>query len=110
MSRLITSADYGLDVSSGSSRLIEQFGKPRGLGLGTVHQHRRDKIYWHDDFLVDTINLDMWALSKDTNATNFAANAAANGTLRGVATSTDGDGISIAGFNVWTGNMNAGME
>lgn len=111
MARVVTGADYGIRTDSGSRRQFDrQFFSPRNLMYALYPYMRRQTVYLDEDFLEDTINLDKWALSKDANATNFAINAAQGGTIRGTAGNTDGEGISIAGFNVWSGDKNCGME
>lgn len=111
MPRLISAADYGTELSTGSARIVEQLGRPRFAAFGDINTMRRSILYNMYDFetkAFDTTNL--FNVSKDTNATNFAVLAGPGGTLRGVAATTNGEGCGVLGTAVLAGNQNVGME
>lgn len=73
-----------------------------------------DQVFFYDDFLGDTINLDMYALANGGGAavSNFATAVAANGTVAG-ALGTANDvtaSISLIGPLIYYGDQNAGIH
>lgn len=72
----------------------------------------RDTVFFYDDFLVDTINLDSYALadSAGTGKADFAINAARDGTIRGTTGTTDNGSISLITPKLYYGDANCGME
>lgn len=106
MPRTINGADYGAFFG----RVTDRIATPRGEMLATYPLDPQRSSYLFEDFNDDTINLDKWTLTKDTNATNYAATAGAGGTIVGTAGNTNGEGIGIYGINNWYGDKNCGME
>lgn len=106
MARNINGADFGLHTG----RVADRIASPRGVLQATYPIDPARSVFLFEDFLQDTLNVDLWTLTKDTNATNFAANAAQGGTIRATAGTTDTEGVGIYGFNVWSGNKNCGMD
>ncbi len=54
-------------------------------------------VEWFDDFLGDTINLDMWTTAADTGCTAAAVNVQAGGVARMVTDTTDNDRVDMGG-------------
>lgn len=61
----------------------------------------KGKIHFFDDFLGDTINLDLYATNADTGGTAFAINTQHNGVIRGTGDGTDNDLTNIYGPAQW---------
>ena len=72
----------------------------------------RDTVHFVDDFLVDTINLDNYALanSSGTGAANFAINVQRDGVIRGATGTTSDGSISLTTPAIYYGDANCGME
>lgn len=58
-------------------------------------------IHFWDDFLGDTINLDLYVVNADTGGTAFAINTQHNGVVRGTGDGTDNDITNIMGPAQW---------
>lgn len=74
----------------------------------------RDIAFWIDDFVGDTINLDMWAVanSSGTSAADFAvniANSSGTGVIQSDSGTTDNGSTSIIGPIIYKGDQNCGM-
>jgi hypothetical protein len=54
-----------------------------------------------DDFLGDTINLDLYTTNSDTGGTAFAVDVQVNGVIRGTVDTTDGDITNLFGADQW---------
>lgn len=78
------------------------------LALAGGMPHRFE--VFQDHFKVDTINLDNYLLTKDTNATDFAFTAIQGGGIAGsTGTNNSADGHSLWTPNIWSGDKNAWM-
>lgn len=91
-----------------SARLDALIGSRRDKGLLTPFVVPQSQTTFFDDFLVDTINLDNYAVANGGGAAvaSFAVNVAEDGTIRGT-TGTAGDdtaSASIIGPAVWYGD------
>ena len=71
-----------------------------------------DVVHFFDDFLVDTINLDAYALanSAGTGAADFAVQVLANGVVRSNSGSTDNGATNLITPLIWAGDNQAGLE
>lgn len=101
---------------SGSDMSVAQL-KRFMPGRGAAHDFlrhlcRRDVVDYFDDFLGDTIDLDMYAVAKagGTADANFAIAVAANGTIAGTTGTDDNNSHSLVGPLIYYGDNNAGME
>lgn len=78
------------------------------------HQAIKDRVFFHDDFLVDTINLDQYAVAGGAGAgrADFAVNVQQGGVIRAT-TGTAGDATttsSLIGPTIWSGDLHAWCE
>lgn len=68
-------------------------------------------VHFFDDFLVDTINLDNYALSTGATATAFAHSANRDGIIRGVhGTTAATSGLQLVTPVTWSGDFYCGFE
>lgn len=58
-------------------------------------------VHFFDDFMGDTINLDLYVVNADGGGTAFAHNAQHNGVIRGTGDGTDGDITNIYSPPMW---------
>ena len=110
MTRQITGYDFGIDKFMGSRRRLADIGNmdvAARHAFGMAWQANYFKLH---DFDEDTINLDYWLLTHDTNGTDYAITAGACGTIVGTAGNTDAEGIGINGPAIFKGDLNCGME
>lgn len=69
------------------------------------------RVRHFDDFLVDTINLDHYAVAAGATATTWAVSVAANGMIRGsTGTTAATSGLQIITPKIYYGDNNAGFE
>ena len=81
---------------------------PFAHGKGDVAQYLMRQsvdIFGVDDhFTGDTINLDNWLLTKDTNATSFASVLGAGGRVKAITSTTDNSLASLIGPAIYRGD------
>lgn len=87
-------------------------GSSSAMRLFLLPMARRDVVYFEDDFMGDTINLDHYAVANSTNANVFAipATQVLGGAMVADTGATDNEATSIRGAAVWKGDHNVGME
>lgn len=73
-------------------RSNRKLARLRGWALDTTNY-----VDWYDDFLGDTINLDLWTTSADTGCTAAAINVQAGGVARMTTDTTDDDRVDMGG-------------
>ena len=61
----------------------------------------KGKVRFFDDFLGDTINLDLYTTNSDTGGTAFAVSIQRNGVIRGGVDTTDNDITNLFGEVQW---------
>jgi hypothetical protein len=69
------------------------------------------RVRHFDDFLVDTINLDHYAVAAGATATTWAVNVQENGVIRGVTGTTAAtSGLQVITPKIYYGDRNCGFE
>ena len=98
----------------GSRRYAERWsgGSHSKLALSMYPVMWEDTGFVFDDFMGDTINLDFYALAKDTDATNFAITSTivVGGAISGTTSANTGEYISLKGPLAYFGDNNCGFE
>lgn len=70
----------------------------------------RDRVEHYDDFLVDTINLDAYAVAQSQTSTSFAVAVGRNGTIAGTTAATTTASVSLITAANWYGDANCSFE
>ena len=85
---------------------------PFAHGKGNVAQwlmRQSVDVFGIDDhFIDDTINLDAWLLTKDTNATSFAVDLGVGGRVKAITSTTDNSLASLLGPAIYRGDEAVG--
>ena len=102
--------------ASGYPASKAELAKFRGMG-GPLNRFLqtfayKDRVFFFDDFLGDTINLDNYALANSggAGAANFAIQVLRSGVIRSATGTTDDGSLSLIGPAIWYGDANCGME
>ena len=72
----------------------------------------QDCVFWFDDFIGDTLNLDSWIVGETGTGTVFGAPATGivGGAITGITGATDNNAEVIYGHRVWAGDNNCVLE
>jgi hypothetical protein len=88
----------------------------RMMGYGQMYDFMDfftgDKVHHYDDFLGDTINLDMYAVANSggAGAASFATQVLPSGAIRSASGTTDNGACNLIMPLNWYGDLNCGME
>ncbi len=108
----VNGATYGNRKSTQTLTELNKFG---GSGRGSMQAYlyplaHASSVYFMDDFLYDTLETSMTAVTNSANATPFAITVAQSGTIQGSTGATDNEAIDIRWPANWYGDKNCGME